>query len=349
MKNWEDVLIAPTASLRTALNCIELAGSRIALVVDSQRHLKGTLSDGDIRRALLNGLDLEDAVSLAMCSTPTCISAGEGRLETLAKIRRLGFFQMPILDTQGVVVGLATLNNLLDQPVRENLVVIMAGGLGLRLQELTQDKPKPMLHVGPRPILESLIRSYADQGFHNFWLAVNYKAEQIERHFGDGSALGVKIQYLREDKPLGTAGALSLLPEEISLPVVVTNADLLIKEDFGSLVDAHVASGADATMAVRDYEMQVPFGVVCAEAGKIVAIQEKPKQWFMVNAGIYVLSPEAIKQVPKNEFFDMPSLFDTLLSLGKNCCCEPIHGYWLDIGRLPDYERANLDFPTVFR
>jgi NDP-sugar pyrophosphorylase family protein len=206
-----------------------------------------------------------------------------------------------------------------------------------------------MLQVGSRPLLETIIRSYAEQGFHRFYVAVNYKAEQIEAHFGDGRDLGVDIRYVREHQRMGTAGALSLLPERPDQPFVVTNADLLTKENYGLMVDEHIAAGAYATMAVRDYEMQVPFGVIKLRDGLIASIEEKPVQSFLVSAGIYVLSPQVLDVVPKDTFFDMPSLFDTLLSHQMPTRTHQMEGYWLDIGRLPDYERANLEFHEVFQ
>jgi NDP-sugar pyrophosphorylase family protein len=205
-----------------------------------------------------------------------------------------------------------------------------------------------MLTVGSRPLLETIVRGFAEQGFRKFYLAVNYKADQIESHFKDGSELGVQIEYLRERERMGTAGALSLVPSLPSEPLVVMNADLLTKEDFVQMIDRHVESGAVGTMAVRDFEMQVPFGVVSERDGRIERIEEKPVQRFVVSAGIYVLSPEAIPLVPKNVFFDMPALFDRLLQKGLRTRCHHIDGYWLDIGRISDYERANVEFSKVF-
>lgn len=349
MRNWEATLVREGTLLLDALGTIDRAGCQIALVVDADRRLLGTLSDGDARRGLLRGLSLTDRVDTAMHRTPTCARVGEDRQTILATMRRLGLHQIPLVDERGVVVGLETVDDYLAAAQRDHWVVIMAGGMGTRLAELTRETPKPMLKVGARPLLETIVRSYADQGFRNFWLAVNYKAEQIERHFGDGSALGVEIRYLRERSRLGTAGPLSLLPERPTLPIVVTNADLLSKEDFGRMVDRHVELGADATMAVRDYEMQVPFGVVRERDGLIEAIEEKPVQRFVVSAGMYVLSPQVLDLVPREEFFDMPTLFATMVERGMRTRCHTIDGYWLDIGRLPDYERAKADFDEVFR
>jgi dTDP-glucose pyrophosphorylase len=348
MKNWQSATIAPDTSLREALRTIDATGFQMAMVLDRDGRLLGTLSDGDARRALLNGLGMDDAVSRAMYSAPTTVAPADTPSEVLSTMRRTGLHQLPVVDARRKVVGLALLSEYLQAPHRENWVMIMAGGLGSRLRELTRDTPKPMLKVGSRPLLETIIRSYADQGFHRFYLAVNYKAQQIEAHFGDGHQFGVDIRYLREEQPLGTAGALCLLPERPAHPIIVTNADLLTKEDFGRLVDRHVATGAHATMAVRDYEMQVPFGVVNASEGRIESIKEKPMQRFVVSAGINVLSPEVLGLVPANQFFDMPSLFDAVLSRGLKALTHQIDGYWLDIGRLSDLDRANSEFHNIF-
>lgn len=349
MKSWEQVLVGPETTLREALEIIDRAGSQMALVVDVQRRLLGTLSDGDARRGLLKGLKLTDQVAAAMHTTPTCARDGDDRHSILSMMRRLGLHQIPVVDAHGVVVGLEIVDDYLITPLRDNWVVVMAGGIGSRLQDLTRDTPKPMLKVGARPLLETIVRSYAAQGFRRFYFAVHYKAEQIEAHFGDGNALGIEIQYLREQQRLGTAGALSLLPQAPTLPIVVTNADLLTKEDYSRMVDRHVEANADATMAVREYEMQVPFGVVREREGRIEGIEEKPVQRFVVSAGMYVLSPQALRLVPSGRFFDMPSLFEAMVREGMRTRCHYIDGYWLDIGRRPDYERANIDFAEVFR
>ncbi len=349
MKHWQDALIGPDTTLRDALAAIDRASCGIALVVDSERRLLGTLSDGDARRALLAGVGMSDRATRAMHASPASVRQGASRHSILGTMRRLGLHQMPLIDAQGVVVGLETIDDYLATPDRDQWVVIMAGGLGRRLEELTRDTPKPMLKVGSRPLLETIVRNYADQGFRRFYFAVNYKAEQIESHFSDGTQLGVQIHYLRERERLGTAGALSLLPELPTQPILVTNGDLLTKEDYAHMVDRHVETGADATMAVRDYEMQVPFGVVRERDGRIEAIEEKPVQRFVVSAGMYVLSPSVLELVPAGRYLDMPTLFESVVARGLRSRCHHVDGYWLDIGRLPDYERANLDFPEVFR
>lgn len=348
MKAWERTLITETASLREALGVIDASGAGMALVVGDGRRLVGTLSDGDIRRALIGGAGLEDAASSAVNRAPRLARTSQSRASVLAALRENGLRHMPIVDDDGILAGFITIDDYLQIVERPNAVVVMAGGRGERLSELTAVTPKPMLKVGDRPILETILGSYASQGFRNFYLAVNYKAEQIEAHFGDGSSRGLNIRYLREKQRLGTGGALSLLPETPEAPILVSNGDVLSKEDYGAFLDAHVASGADATVLVRNYEMQVPFGVISQKANIIVGIQEKPTQSFTINAGVYALSPHALRLVPQGEFFDLPTLLVKMIAEGMEVRCHSAQSYWADIGRMADYERANAEFGSVF-
>ena len=348
MKNWKDTLVPSGATLREALGAIDRSASRIALVVDERQHLLGTLSDGDARRAFLAGRELEDRVESVMATGPTIAHESERRNQILGVMRSKGLHQIPLVDSAGRVVGLATIDDLLTPPAREEWVVIMAGGLGTRLKELTKDTPKPMLNVGGRPLLETVVRNFRSQGFKRFWFAVNFKAEQVEAHFGDGTDLGIEIQYLREQKRLGTAGALALLPERPDVPVVLTNADLLTKIDYVDLAERHADSGADATMAVREYEVQVPFGVVKEREGSIHGIDEKPVLRSTVNAGIYVLAPRVLDLIEGIEVLDVTVLFDRISRAGMCAKSQRVDGYWMDIGRMGDFERANRDYAAVF-
>ncbi|WP_420471077.1 nucleotidyltransferase family protein [Brevundimonas sp. FT23042] len=347
MRQWEKALIGPEATFRDALRSVDSTGAGMALVVDGERQLIGALSDGDIRRALIHGAALEDAVAPAVNRAPICAEAGQDRATMLATLRGHSLRQLPILDGSRRVIGLATPADFLDIPVRSNPVVIMAGGKGERLAELTKETPKPMLKVGSRPILDTIVSNLSGQGFRNFWLAVNYRAEQIEAHFGDGSASGLNISYLRENKPLGTCGALSLLPKPAE-PVVVTNGDVLAQADYSHVLDSHLQSDAQATIVVRDYQMQVPFGVVNANGASVVRIDEKPTQNFTISAGAYVLSPEALQLVPADTFYDMPALLGEMIRKGLRVRLQRAEGYWMDIGRPPDYAQANADFGSVF-
>lgn len=348
MDDWRKVLIPPDADLRETLRVIDGAGTGISLVVDDEGRLLGTVSDGDVRRALIAGADLRAQAYSILNPEPRVARPGQSRSSMLDMLRDLGLHQLPIVDEAGRAVGLVTLDEILRAPERPHEVVIMAGGLGQRLSELTRDTPKPMLKVGSRPILETIILNYAGQGFRRFWLSVNYKAEQIEAHFGDGSHMGLDIRYLRETTRLGTGGALSLLPETPSGPIMVSNGDVLSKEDYGAVLDAHMAADAQATVLVRDYEIQVPFGVVSAGPDGVTALQEKPTQRFLINAGVYVLAPEALALVPRDTFFDLPTLLERMLEAGMKVRTHRAEAYWMDIGRLPDFERANAEFKAVF-
>lgn len=347
MKAWERTLISPDATFRDALKAIDASGAGIALMVDTNRRLLGALTDGDLRRALIRGAGLDDPASAAANASPVRADANQDRAAILATLRAHSVRQLPLVDSTGRVVGLITAADFLDIPIRDNPVVIMAGGKGERLAELTRDTPKPMLKVGPRPILDTIVSNLAMQGFRRFWLAVNYKADQIEAHFGDGSALGLDIGYLRETKPLGTAGALGLLPPQV-VPVVITNGDVLAKADYSHVLDSHLQSDAAATIMIRDYKMQVPFGVVRADGGQVVRIEEKPTQTYTISAGAYVLSPQALALVPTDAAQDMPALLGHLIDNGLTVRVQRAEGYWMDIGRPPDYAQANADFGAVF-
>jgi NDP-sugar pyrophosphorylase family protein len=251
---------------------------------------------------------------------------------------------MPYVDESGRVVGLAVLAESGGEGLEGHWVVLMAGGLGTRLRPLTDDMPKPMLRVGDKPLLETIIESFRRHGFRNFYLSVNYKADVVTEHFGDGAALGVNIRYLREDTSLGTAGALGLIEDRPQRPLIVMNGDVLTSVDFGSLLDYHREHRAMATMAVREYDVQVPFGVVRVDGHSILGIDEKPVHRFFVNAGIYVIEPDVLDLVERGVRIDMPDLFQKMLDRSLSLSVFPIREYWLDIGRIGDFERANVDW-----
>jgi dTDP-glucose pyrophosphorylase len=348
MKSWEQILIGRGISVREALIKINQAGTQMALVVDSERRLIGTLSDGDVRRALIKGLSISDPVERAMNASPKTMLSSESRAAVRSRMKQLGLHQIPVVNDQGVVVGLETVDDFFVPTSRDNRIIVMAGGLGSRLKELTAATPKPMLKVGARPLLETILRSYIDQGFHHFYLAVNYKAEVIEDYFRDGARLGVEIRYLRESKRMGTAGALSLLPEKPDSPVFVANGDLLVKLDYVEMLEEHIAASAAATMAVREYEFQIPYGVVQEEDGGIQRIEEKPIHRSLVSAGMYVLSPDVLGLIPADTHLDMPALFDAVIANRMRTRCHRVSGYWMDVGRMADYEKANRDYPEIF-
>lgn len=348
MNRWKDVLIRPDTSIMKTIEIIDAGTLQIALVVDDTNRLVGTVSDGDIRRAILKGISLDGPVSEIMFSEPTVAGPHVNRDEIVAIMKRKQLRQIPLVDQDGCIVGLDSWDELISLRERENIVVLMAGGLGTRLGELTKDCPKPLLRVGNKPVLETILGNCIDYGFKRFYISVNYKADMVKEHFGDGSDWNVDIRYIMEKKRLGTAGALSLLPEIPNSPILVMNADVLTKINLTHLLEFHEEHKSVATMCVREYEFQVPYGVVQLNAHRLQNILEKPVHHFFVNAGIYVLNPEIVSIIPYNDFFDMPSLFDRLLQKQQETAAFPIREYWLDIGRKDDLERANGEYAEIF-
>jgi dTDP-glucose pyrophosphorylase len=347
-KNWRDIAIGPEVNVRLAWETIDHGAMQITLVVDSEGHLLGTVTDGDIRRAVLRGKGLDAPITDVMNGNPVTGLAEETHESWQRTMHRHSLRHLPILDTRGRVVDLVRYDLPLE-PERSTPVVIMAGGLGTRLRPLTENTPKPMIPVGPKPVLETIVENFAAQGFVHLYLCLNYKGDVIRKHFGDGRKFGVRITYLQEDRRLGTAGALSLLPQRPDEPVIVMNGDLLTKVDFVRLLDFHERQGFVATMAMREHQQQVPYGVLRIGDGYVVEeLVEKPIERYYVNAGIYILNPETLDLVPDQKFYDMPTLFNTLMAQGRKVGGFPLRDYWVDIGRLEDLERASAEFTEMF-
>jgi dTDP-glucose pyrophosphorylase len=344
----ENLFLHPDATIVEALECIEAGARQIALVVDDARHLLGTVTDGDVRRGILRGIGLDRSVSEVMNPCPLTAHIGQGRDAALRLMRDREIHQIPLLDSAGRVVGLETLDELIHCDQLDVCVVLMAGGWGTRLRPLTDHTPKPLLPVGGRPLLETIVENFANQGFRKIFLSVNYRAEMFEQHFGDGSRFGVSIEYIRETDRRGTAGALTLLPTRPESPLIVMNADILTTLDFRQFLEFHRSHRAKATMGVREYSFQVPYGVVKTDQARFLSITEKPLQRFFVSAGMYVLEPEVLNVIPSDACYDMPMLFDALLAQGGEASVFPVREYWLDIGRLDDLERAQSEFGKVF-
>jgi NDP-sugar pyrophosphorylase family protein len=307
----------------------------------------GTVTDGDVRRGILRGVALEDPVKLVMNSNPATASEDSSRAKILEQMHKRGLRHMPIVSWRGLLVGLEIDSGLVT-PARDNWVVLMAGGLGTRLRPFTSVFPKPLLPVGEKPLMETTLEALIAHGFHKFFISVNYKAKLIEEYFGDGKKWGVKIKYVHESKRMGTAGSLTLLPGKPTQPVLVINGDVLTKINYQQLLDFHLEQRARATMCVREYDFQVPYGVVETEKHKIVRISEKPTERLFVNAGIYVLDPAAVAMIPKRTRFDMTALFERLIRKKQDTAAFPVREYWMDIGRVVDFERASADYEEEF-
>lgn len=349
MYNWKKIVLNQTSTMKEAIDVLNNESLRIVLVVDQANRLTGTITDGDIRRALLRRYAMDTKLLDFMCTEPTVANTTENREEILQKMNSLDLLQIPIIDHDRRVVGLETLQHLIEKERYDNPVFLMAGGFGTRLSPLTEHVPKPMLNVGSKPILETILEQFIDAGFHNFYISTHYKADIIRDHFGNGSNWDVHIQYVHEEEPLGTAGALGLLPNEvIELPILMMNGDVLTKVDFKQLLDFHCEHDVEATMCVREYDFQVPYGVIEGKDQYVTNIVEKPVHKFFINAGIYVLNASILGNIDGSKYIDMPHLLGERIGNNKEVAMFPLHEYWLDIGRMEQYDQAQIDSKALF-
>lgn len=346
MIKWENIVVHTNQTLFETMKIIDETSLQFAVVVDEDNHLLGTVTDGDIRRGILRGEGLEVPINLIMNPTPFSAKYGlkTNTYKQLMKSKNLK--QLPIVNDQKQIVDILFIDHL-ETPTNKNQVILMLGGLGKRLRPLTNDIPKPMLKVGNKPIVESIIEGFKQYGYTNFIFSVNYKKEVIQDYFQNGNIMGISIDYIEEKKRMGTAGALSLLENRPTEPFFVMNGDLLTQVNFDQLMQFHQEQNAVATMCVREYEYQVPYGVIETDGVELISIKEKPIHRSFVNAGIYVLSPEVFEYIPVDTFYDMPSLFEALINQGKKTSVFPIHEYWLDIGRVDDFNRANEQYKEL--
>ncbi len=342
--------IVAASSIRQAIDCIERSVAKIALVVDDEKRLLDTITDGDIRRAILSGIDLDDHVANLRgrkgqnSRYRQSITAPKGTKKSvlLSLMKRSDIRHIPLVDAQQSVVGLVTLRELIADDTLPIQAVVMAGGSGTRLRPLTENLPKPMVPVGGRPMLERIIEQLRDAGVSRVMVTTHYKGELISNHFGDGKGFGVNISYVEEDKPMGTAGGLSQL-EPSDEPILVINGDILTRVDFRAMLDFHVEHEAEMSVAVRRHETQVPYGVIETEDARITQVVEKPIVNHFINAGIYLLNPAVFKMIPENDSYDMPELINSLINDGRTVISFPVREYWLDIGQHKDYMRAEED------
>lgn len=341
---WKTYSVSPDASVLTALEIIDRGAEQIALVVGSNNELLGTVTDGDIRRALLSGITPNANVQEVMNHHPIVALENEPHLSILSRMKNMSVRQIPVVDSANRVVAMRFLHELKQSKNSEHWVVLMAGGLGTRLRPLTENVPKPLLEVGNKPILERIIENFAEQGFHRFFVTVHYKAEMVKEHFGTGEKWGVQIEYLDEPFQLGTAGALGLLPDLPTETLLVMNADLITGVNFRQLLQFHREQQVEATMCVFKYNFQVPYGVVRMDNTHIRQIDEKPTHDFFVNAGIYALEPSVIRYVKQGARLDMTTLFTQLIADGQPTAAFPVREEWADIGRVEDYLSVRQSF-----
>jgi dTDP-glucose pyrophosphorylase len=348
VEDWQKILISPQTTMADTIVVIDKAAMQLALVVDENRNLLGVVTDGDIRRALIRHIPMESPIEQVMHKTPSVAKRGTSKSQLLNLMNRKGLLAIPIVENN-VVVGLETLKKIVERSHYDNPVFLMAGGFGTRLKPLTDNCPKPLLKLGGKPILETILENFIAAGFHRFYISTHYMPDMIEDYFGNGDNWGVSIEYVYEDTPLGTGGALGLLPKNLpELPLIMMNGDLLTKVDFAHLLEYHLQQSSIATMCVTEYEYQVPYGVVESKGNKILSMVEKPMQRHFVNAGIYVVNPELVNKVEKNQVIDMPTLIEQQIANDEDVTIFPIHEYWLDIGKMPDFDQAQRDVKTEF-
>lgn len=340
---WRKAILPAHATIEQAIRNLDQVAIKIVLVVNERAELEGTISDGDIRRGLLKGLDLNSPIANVIHRNALVVPPDMGRELVMQLMGANKIQQIPVVNEHRHIVGLHLWDEITTPPVRPNLMVIMAGGMGTRLRPHTENCPKPLLPVAGKPMLEHIIERAKLEGFKHFVLAIYYLGHMIEEHFGNGERLNVRIDYLREQAPLGTAGALSLLHPRPEAPFLVTNGDVMTDIRYGELIDFHVRHIAAATMAVRVHEWQHPFGVVHTQGVEIVGFEEKPVARSHINAGVYALDPVALSSLGADEHCDMPTLFERLQAQAKRTVAYPMHEPWLDVGRPDDLTRANAE------
>ena len=344
-KKLQNLLIHYEKSILQAMEMININCKGILLVVNENKKLLGTITDGDVRRAILSGCKLNK--SIFEIFNKNClysnrnISASEVKLMFIEKKIKL----LPIVDEDKIVIDYFEIDDLIDynKLEKENSVMIMAGGLGSRLRPLTDELPKPMLKVGDKPILQIIIEQFRNYGFKNILISVNYKAEMIENYFRDGMDFGVSIKYIKETKALGTAGAINLAKVYLKKPFFVINGDILTTVNFYNLLQHHIENNYKLTIGSRVYETQIPYGVLNIEEACVTELEEKPLIRHLVSGGIYVLNPEVIDIIPKDKYFDITQLINILINNKKKIGSFPITEYWMDIGKVEDYYKANSD------
>lgn len=340
--------ISPDATIKQAIEAIDKSALEIALVVDEEFRLLGMATDGDIRRAILRGADINAGIEAAMNKNYTAIKEGTPYDAALRIMAQRSFKHIPVIDEQGHLKDMILWQDIIMPRKKTNYALLLAGGLGTRLRPLTEDVPKPMLKVGDKPIIETIIEQFKQNGFTNILISVNYKAHVIEDYLKDGKHLGVNIQYIKETKRLGTAGPIRLAKEYLTEPFFVMNGDLLTNLNLSNMMDFHINNGFDLTIATKKYEIQIPYGVVKIDDIAVTGMDEKPIIGYFINAGIYCLNPKLIDYIPEDEYYDFNVLINRAIDDNLSIGSFPITEYWMDIGQMADYQKAANDYYNIF-
>jgi len=346
MEDLKKLMISPTLDFHSVVKAVQNGGTKMSLVVDKKNKLLGTITDGDIRRTLLKKSSLQIMAKDMMNSNPITVrkNTSDKNIKDLMKERNL--FHLPVLNDDGEVIKLRLLHELLDVKKNDNTIFILAGGFGRRLFPLTRNIPKPMLKIGEVPILERIINRFKDQGFHNFTVSTHYLSKQIINHFDNGKKLGVNIDYVIEDTPLGTAGSLGLInKKKITNSIIVINADIMSQLNFVELLKFHKSNFNEITLCTKEYSFQIPFGVINANNGNFINLEEKPVKYFNINAGIYVIEPSLLRFIDGKKYIDMTTFINDIMNSNIKVNTFPIYEEWDDLGSKGDLDRiqSNID------
>lgn len=346
MRHFSEHITKSGTTIRESLKLLDdLSEDAILFIVNDQEMLIGSLTDGDVRRGLIKGAELDQPVDAIIQSHPRFIRKGDQDIQKVIEYRDNDFQVIPILDPQDHIVNVINFGELKSYlPVD---VVVMAGGKGTRLRPLTEQTPKPLLKVGDKPILEHNIHRLSLYGMDDFWITVNYLGEQVEEYFGNGNQKNLNINYIREDEPLGTIGSVSKIENFIHDYVLVTNSDILTNLDYEDFFIRFIEEGADFAVVTIPYKVDVPYAVLETSNGHVINFKEKPTYTYYSNGGIYLMKREVTEVIPKNSFYNTTDLMEELIAVGKRVLSYPMSGYWLDIGKHEDYEKAQEDIKTI--
>lgn len=340
--------ISENETIKEAMEAIDRNLIGGAFVVDENTKVKGVITDGNIRRALLKGHNLNDSIHGIYNENYKYVNKFVSKKKVKEMMLKYKIRQVPVLDDEGRIIDLYFLDDILSYDKKDNYVFILAGGLGTRLRPLTENMPKPMLKVGEKPILEHIIEQFKEYGYRNFIISLNYKGDIIEDYFGDGKEFDVKIEYVKETKKLGTAGSIALAKNKLTKPFIVINGDILTSIDFDALLSHHMINDFDITVGVRNYEIKVPYGVMVTKENLITSLEEKPTYSFHINSGVYVVSERVTKYIPENEMYNMTDLIEDVVRNNGRAGIYKITEYWSDIGQMDDFKKANEDIKKFF-
>lgn len=339
-EDLKHIFLSGTHTIRDAISVLHKTGRQIVLVCDENQRLLGTITDGDIRRAILKNIELDCSISQIMNTNPVTVSFKETDEISKNLMYQNDIRQLPVLDSLNRIVSLKIFQHIHQPSITRPVMVIMAGGKGKRLAPYTNEIPKPLVEVNGKPMIQHIIERARESGIKRIYVSVNHFGEKLRKFLGDGSKFSIELECFDEEKPLGTAGALSLLKSQFNEPVIVTNGDIMSKVDYLAMLNKHVVNQHDATMAVRPYTIQNQFGIVETKNSSITGFVEKPKYHSIINAGLYCLSPKVIDLLEVNTYCDMPTLFMRALDNGMSAKVYPLHESWIDVGNPDDLEKA---------